>query len=93
MRDSPVWEQAQIKNIRRVRIETSYDKVLEIVQLKGEIEAKKLAKQLGLEKKEVEETAKILKNNGLIELAFSSLGRMKLQYPDFLIWKAEQKKK
>ncbi len=81
------------KEIRRARIETSFDRVLTLVQLKGIINVKDAAQQLGMKKKELQDCAEILERSNLIKLNYPPIGPIKLIYPDYLKWKIAEKKK
>ncbi len=81
------------KDIIKTKIETSFDRLLRLVQLKGIINLNEAAKQLGMDKKDVQECAEILERNKLIQLSYPPIGAVKLVYPGYLEWKQKQKKK
>jgi hypothetical protein len=85
--------EAMEKEIRRTRIETSFDRVLALVQVKGVISLNDAATQLGMSKKEVLQCAEVLERSRLINLGYPPIGPVKLIYPAYLKWKAEAKKK
>jgi len=80
------------KEIKKIRIETTFDRVLSLVQVKGSVKLNDVANQLGMKKKEVQECAEILENNHLIKLIYPAIGSVRLVYPGYLKWKDEQKK-
>lgn len=79
--------------IKRAKIETSFDRVLNIIQVKGIINLDEAAKQLGMNKKDVQECAEILERSRLIKLSYPPIGPVKLIYPAYLKWKENEKKK
>ncbi len=81
------------KEIRRAKIETSFDRLLNLVKIKGIINIKDAAKQSGMTKKEVQECAEILERSRLINLSYPPIGPVKLIYPAYLKWKMNEKKK
>jgi hypothetical protein len=81
------------KDIIKTKIETSFDRLLRLVQLKGIINLNDAAKQLGMNKKDVQECAEILERNKLIQLNYPPIGAVKLVYPGYLEWKQKQKVK
>ena len=81
------------KEIRRAKIETSFDRLLNLVKMKGIINVKDAAAQSGMSKKEVQECAEILERSRLIKLSYPPIGPVKLIYPAYLKWKLNEKKK
>jgi len=81
------------KDIRKAKIETSFDKVLNIVQLKGVIGLNDVAKQLQMNKREVQECAEVLERSKLIKLIYPPIGSVKLASPQYLDWKVQERKK
>jgi len=79
------------KEIHRAKIETSFDRVLSLVQIKGIINLNEVAKQLGMNRKEVQECSEILERSRLIKLVYPPIGSVKLVYPPYLKWKQQQK--
>jgi len=80
------------KEIRKAKIETSFDRVLGLVQVKGTINLNDVAKQLGMTSKEVKECAEILERSKLIKLNYPPIGAVKLVYPQYIKWKQQQKR-
>lgn len=83
----------QEKDIKRARIETSFDLLLNLVQLKGIVTLDDAAKELGINKKQAQDCAEILESNKLIEMIYPPIGSVKLIYPRYLKWKEEEKEK
>ena len=81
------------KEIKKAKIETSFDKLLHLIQVKGSINLNEAAVQLGMGKKQVKECAEILERNQLIKLVYPPIGPVKLVYPQYLKWKEMEKKK
>ena len=81
------------KAIKKIKIETSFDMLLNLVQVKGLISMPDAAKQLGLNKDEIKKCAEILELNKLITLVYPPIGPVKLVYPKYLQWKEQEKKK
>ena len=81
------------REIRKAKIETSFDRVLNLVQVKGIISLNDAANQLGMGKKEVQECAEILERSRLIKLSYPPIGSVKLIYPAYLKWKENEKKR
>jgi hypothetical protein len=80
------------KEIKKIKIETTFDRVLNLVQVKGSVKISDVAKELGMKKKEVQECAEILESSQLIKLIYPAIGSVRLVYPGYLKWKEEQKK-
>lgn len=80
------------KEIKKIRIETAFDRLLNLVQMKGDVKLGEAASELGMSKREVQECAEILESNKLIKLVYPAIGSVRLVYPGYLKWKAEQKK-
>ena len=81
------------QELSKMKIETEFDKVLNLVKFKGALSADAVSKELRMSKKQVEEYAKILEQNKLIQLIYPPIGSMKLAYPGYLSWLAKEKKK
>ena len=81
------------KEIKRARIETSFDKLLNFVKIKGMTNVADAAKKLGMTKKDVQECAEILERSRLIQLTYPPIGPVKLIYPAYLKWKLAEKKR
>lgn len=81
------------KEIIKARIETDFDRILNIVKFKGTAGLDEVAKELGMDKARVQEYSNILEENRLIELIYPPIGPMKLAYPGYLRWKETQRKK
>jgi len=81
------------KEIKSATIETNFDRVLNLVQVKGIINLNEVSKQLNINKKKAQECAEILERGRLIRMIYPPIGSVKLVYPQYLEWKAKEKKK
>ena len=81
------------KDIKMTTIETTFDRLLNLVQVKGILTLDEAAKELALSRKQVQECAEILESSKLIKLNYPPIGPVKLIYPEYLKWKEEEKKK
>lgn len=66
------------KEIKKHRIITDADRVYAYVKKKGRTKSKEIAKELGIQKKKVEEYAEILAANNLIEVKYPPIGGLML---------------
>lgn len=63
-----------------VSVKTDIDKFLEVLEKKKVVGLKDVSEQIGVEVKQVEEWAKILEENGMIELEFPFFGRPRIRW-------------
>jgi hypothetical protein len=82
---------ASEREIVKARIETTFDRLLDLVKMKGSIELDEAAKELGLDKKQVKEYAEVLEQSNLLKMTYPPIGPMRLTYPAYLKWKEKQK--
>ncbi|MCX6799006.1 MAG: hypothetical protein NTW59_02835, partial [Candidatus Diapherotrites archaeon] len=81
------------KEIVKAKIETDFDRILNVVKFKGAADLDEIAKELGMEKARVQEYSRILEENKLVEVIYPPIGSVKLAFPGYLRWKDQQKKK
>ncbi len=84
---------AQEKEIVKAKIETDFDRVLDLVKFKGMIGVDAAAKELGIKERQLQEYAKVLEENHLVQLIYPPIGAMRLAFPGYLRWKEREKKK
>ncbi|MBN2067847.1 MAG: hypothetical protein JW744_05245, partial [Candidatus Diapherotrites archaeon] len=80
------------REIIKAKIETDFDRLLNLIKLKGIIGAEEAASQLGMDKKQVKEYAEVLERSRLLKVVYPPIGTMKLAYPGYLQWLEDQKK-
>jgi len=81
------------KIIKKKRIETDFDKITALVQEAGKINAPKVRKKLGMDKKRFRDCCDILEENHLIQIQYPAIGKPRLLSPDYIKKKNEKKKK
>ncbi len=59
-------------------VETSIDRLFDLVKTYGEITAKDISKKMNISEKQIEKWAKILEEHGLIKIDYSTIGTIKL---------------
>jgi hypothetical protein len=79
------------REIVKAKIETTFDRLLDLVKMRGSMELDDAAKELGLEKKQVKEYAEVLEQSNLLKMVYPPIGAMRLAYPGYLKWKEKQK--
>ncbi len=79
------------KEIVKAKIETTFDRLLDLVKMRGSMELDDAAKELGLDKKQVKEYAEVLEQSNLLKMVYPPIGAMRLAYPGYLKWKEKQK--
>ncbi len=82
---------ASEREIIKAKIETTFDRLLDLVKMKGSIELDEAAKELGLDKKQVKAYAEVLEQSNLLKMTYPPIGAMRLTYPGYLKWKEKQK--
>jgi len=81
------------REIIKAQIETEFDRLLNLIKVKGVIGADEAARQLGMNKTQVKEYAEVLESSRLLKIVYPPIGTMKLAYPGYLKWVEEQKEK
>ncbi len=81
---------AMAKEIKKYRIVTDFDGVLNYVRKKGKVNVTKARKELHMDKKRFKECCDVLEKSKLIKIEYPAIGRMKLLDINY---KEEKKKK
>ncbi|MFH1545650.1 MAG: hypothetical protein ABIE23_06225 [archaeon] len=82
-----------IRDIRKYRIITAFDKILSLVNQKGIAREKELVRELGMKKERVMECCEILKENGLLKIEYPPIGDTKIISKNYVPKKEKKKEK
>lgn len=82
-----------IRDIRKYRIITDFDKILSYVNGKGIAGEREVSKALAMDKKRVQECCGILEENGLLRIEYPPIGDTKIISKNYVSKKAKKKAK
>jgi len=82
-----------IRDIKKYRIITAFDKILSLVNQKGIAREKELVRELGMKKERVMECCEILKENGLLKIEYPPIGDTKIISKNYVPKKEKKKEK
>ncbi|MBU2476900.1 hypothetical protein KKG83_05505 [Candidatus Micrarchaeota archaeon] len=86
-------KEGKIKEIEENKIITDFDTVLNLVNQKGKISEKELAKELKLSPERIKECFAVLEKNELVKIEYPVFGGAKIVSKDYVEPKKEKKKK
>ena len=74
---------AVIKEIKKHRIVTDFDRILQLVNERGKIKINDALKELGIQPKRMDEVSEILEREGLVKIEYSAVGSAWISSPEY----------
>lgn len=74
---------AVIKEIKKHRIVTDFDRILQLVNERGKIKTNDAIKELGIQPKRMDEVVEILEREGLVKIEYSAVGSAWIFSPEY----------